>query len=128
MSFGKLLTVFLIMLFLSGCFATTKKYEAVLRSWVSSSEDELISSWGVPDSFYEAGGKRYLTYSNSRSGYVPGTPPTMYTTSVYGNTGYTTAYGGTSGFSYNNHCKTTFTVVDGKITSWTWKGNSCTSK
>lgn len=111
---------------LSAC-ATTEKYEAVLKTWIGSSERELINSWGPPSSVYEVNGDKYLTYQSSRSGYVPGVAPT-YQTSFIGNTAYTTSYGGTPGYSYNHHCKTTFTVSGGVINHWRYEGNSCKSK
>ncbi len=116
----------LLCLTLSAC-ATTEKYEAVLRSWVGHNEDELISSWGPPTGVYESGNNKYLTYQNSNSGYVPGVAPT-YQTTLIGNTLYTNAIGGSPGYSYTNHCKTTFTVTNNVIQSWRWEGNSCKSE
>ena len=110
-------------LLLSAC-ATAEKYEAILKSWVGNSESSLINSWGPPDSVYENGGQKYLTYFKSRSGYVPGTSPT-YQTQLIGNTAYTTSYGGSPGFAYNQNCKTTFTVSRGKIIQWRYEGNAC---
>jgi hypothetical protein len=113
-------------LLLAGC-ATEAKYEAALKSWVGNSESSLVNSWGPPDSVYENGGTKYLTYQKSRSGYIPGTTPT-YQTQIIGNTAYTNSYGGSSGYSYNQNCKTTFTISGGRITNWRWEGNNCRSQ
>jgi hypothetical protein len=115
----------LVMLGMSAC-ATTENYEKILGSWMGSSEDSLIAKWGPPDSFYQSGEAKYLTYSRSESSYIPGTPPTYQTTCSFGNC-RTTAVGGSSGFTVNSNCKTTFTVVGGKITNWRYQGNDCTA-
>ena len=105
---------------LAGCLATTSKYEDKLKTWVGESESVLVAKWGVPDSFYEAGSTKYLTYNYRNTGYVP--PKTT-------NYGFGSAYSSTSrGYSYDNQCKTTFTIVASKVTSWRYKGNSCRSK
>jgi len=114
---------------LAGCLATEQKYVQVLDTWKGESEQELVASWGVPDSVYQSSSSKpkYLTYNYRKTGYVPGISPT-YQTSIIGNTAYTTAYGGSSGYSYNNNCKTTFTIVGSTITSWRYEGNACRSK
>lgn len=104
--------------------ATTEKYEAILKSWVGLPERELIQSWGPPDSVYESSGVKYLTYSKSGAGYVPGIAPT-YQTTVTGNTAYTRSYGGSPGYAYNLRCKTSFTIENEVIQSWRWEGNAC---
>jgi len=115
--------VIVAILILASC-ATTENYEKILASWVGQSEGALIRSWGPPDSSYESSSDKYLTYSKSRSGYIPGTQPS-YQTQIIGGTAYTTAYGGSPGYSYNRNCKTTFTVSSGTITSWRYEGNAC---
>ncbi|MDD0995319.1 hypothetical protein M5G20_05490 [Pseudomonas sp. TNT2022 ID1044] len=114
---------------MAGC-ATTAKYEAKLASWVGSPEGDLILSWGPPQQVYETdGGVKYLTYSSSRQVYIPGTAPT-YTTNYnpYTNSATTTSLGGTPAQSFNMGCQTTFQVSNGTISSWSWKGNDCTSQ
>ncbi len=118
-------TVLIAAVFLAGC-ATSENYEKVLDTWVGSTEAELVSSWGPPNSFYESDGTRFLTYVRSRSGYIPGTAPT-YQTTIIGNTAYTSSYGGSPGFSYSKHCKTTFTISGGTISTWRYEGNNCTA-
>lgn len=117
---------FVLFILLTGC-ATTANYEAILQTWIGSTEMDLISKWGPPQQVYEAtGGVKYLTYQDSRSGYVPGTSPTYYTTyNNYTNTATTTSVGGSSGYSYTKSCQTTFEIRNGYITSWRWKGNAC---
>ncbi len=119
-----LITLGLVFL-LTGC-ATEAKYGEMLDTWMGSSESQLISQWGAPASVYEADGAKYLTYRNSASGYVPGSPAS-YQSTVIGNTVYTNRIGGTSGFMINRWCDTTFTVKGGVIIHWSWQGNGCRS-
>ena len=113
-------------LLLSAC-ATTEKYEANLQTWIGSPEAELVRSWGPPDSFYESGESRYLTYHWSNSGVIPGTSPS-YTSTLIGNTMYTNPIGGTPAIAYNNNCSTAFEVRSEKVVSWSWKGNHCVAE
>jgi hypothetical protein len=115
----------LAMLGLSAC-ATTEKYEKILGSWVGASEDSLIAKWGPPDSSYQSGETKYLTYARSNSAYIPGTAPTYQTTCSLGICN-TIAVGGSPGFTVNSNCKTTFTLSGGKITNWRYQGNDCTA-
>jgi len=115
-----------IIFLISGC-ATTANYEKLLSSWVGSPESALISSWGPPSSVYESDGTKYLTYSKSNSGYIPGVAPSYQTTYV-GNTAYTTPVGGYAGFAYSNNCSTTFTISNKTITNWRYEGNACRSR
>jgi len=122
-----LLVVFCVAAFVATGCATTEKYEAILKSWVGSSERALVSAWGPPADVYEApNGTRILTYRSSRNVYIPGQAPN-YTTTVIGNTAYTNAVGGRAPMSFGVSCETYFTVSKGKITRWRHKGNDCTS-
>ena len=122
----KLLFLIIPLVLLFGC-ATTANYEKVLNSWVGSQESALVSSWGPPSSVYQSDRVKYLTYSKSNSGYVPGVAPSYQTTYV-GNTAYTSPVGGSPGFAYNSNCSTTFTVTSGVITNWRYEGNACRSR
>ena len=87
-------------------------------------ENELLSSWGPPDSTYESGGTKYLTYVDDSTVALPGTAPSYWST-VVGNTMYSNPVGGTPPLVINKHCKTTFTVQNGTIVDWRWEGNAC---
>lgn len=121
-----LLSVMAIAALLTGC-ATTEKYEAKLNSMIGMQETELVADWGIPNGMYEADGVRYLSYTNTESGYVRGTAPVTRTTIINGKA-YTNTTGGTPGYGYTNSCTTTFTVVNKKVTAWKNKGNDCTSE
>jgi hypothetical protein len=107
-----------------GC-ATESGYKDVLDSYVGSPEAALLAQWGPPDQAYSSDpDTKYLTFSRSRTGYVPGVPPT-YQTSC--NSGFCTTIpvGGSPGFSYTNSCRTFFKVVHGTIEAWGFTGNAC---
>lgn len=119
----RLLSAVLLSVIVAGC-ATEGKYGQMLDTWMGMPESQLLSKWGAPSSAYESGGVKYLTYSDSASGYMPGTAPS-YQSTVVGNTVYTNRVGGTPGFAFNRWCDTTFTVKSGVIVNWSWKGNAC---
>lgn len=121
--FRKALTSTVFML-LAAC-ATTAGYEEILDSWMGSSESSIVSSWGAPDNVYTApDGTRIITYYSSRNIVLPGTAPT-YTTTVYGNTAYTTSSGGSPATNIGMSCETSFTIKKGRIISWRYQGNDC---
>ena len=121
--FKRLLLFFPLLLLLSSCLST-EEYEKRLSSWVGSTEESLISAWGPPHRVYESGGTKYLTWVRSDTMTLPGSEPT-YNTQFYGNTAYTTAYGGSDPITMNLRCQTTFTISGGFVRRWRWEGNNC---
>jgi len=88
-----------------GC-ATQEGYEKILSSYVGSSETALLAQWGPPDNVCSSDAStKYLTYSKSRSGYVPGVPPTYQSSCSFGFC-TTVPIGGSPGYSYTDTCKT----------------------
>lgn len=132
----------LFMLLMAGC-ASTKGYEQTLQTWVGSSEASLVRKWGIPAHVYKSGGEKYLAYNSSRNVYIPGTSPTYHTTyspgtattTGYGSSTYNTtysggsattrAYGGSAPRNINYQCATTFEISNGRVSSWSYKGNNC---
>ena len=110
---------------LTAC-ATTENYEKILSTNIGKPETALVATWGIPTSMYENEGVRYLTYTQTESGYIPGTNPTVSTTYI-GGKAYTRSVGGSQGVGYTNTCSTTFTVVNKIVTNYSYKGNSCKS-
>ena len=121
----KALALTAVMIILTGC-ATRANYEKALNSWVGSTEIDLIRKWGVPQQFYETGGRKFLVYSSSRNMHIPGTPPS-HTSTVVGNTTYKNRVGGTPDRDIELTCKTTFELENEKVVSWRWQGNDCTA-
>ena len=134
----KLSSLLIMLIGLTGCYSTAN-YEKMLSSWIGQSELELISVWGPPQSSYQASTNvkviQFVSQSNVQiGGFTTTTPVTTYNTgSVYGNNG-SAFYSGTS-TSYvptttpiQNialNCTTIFTIEDGIVSNWKWKGNAC---
>lgn len=94
--------------------ATQEKYERRLNDWVGRSEEELISSLGVPTSTHNlnSGGKLIL-YRNRG-------------TAVIGGGSIGPAEIDNKGMTW---CETTFKLgPDAKVLSASFKGNACRSK
>jgi len=121
----KAITLTVILIVLAGC-AVRANYENVLNSWVGATEIDLVRKWGVPQQFYETGGRKFLVYSSSRNMILPGSPPS-YTQTVVGNTIYKNRVGGIPDQYIELNCKTTFELENEKVVSWRWQGNDCTA-
>ena len=127
-----LLATFLI----SGC-ATTKGYQEVLETWVGSSADDLVSSWGPPTSVYElSNGGKVIQYNRSNTGQVGGytyqSPETTYhngsgyssgQASAYDNYG-NSAHATSSGYSSYNGSSTTYTTKTTPVYNVTYTCNT----
>ncbi len=122
----KKLLITLLALITTAC-ATTANYEKILNSWVGAKEIDLVRSWGAPDNQYESSGTKFLTYQRTSNIYMPGTSPT-YTTTVIGNTAYTSSSGGSPAYNIHMSCKTTFEVKNERIVNWRWEGNGCKAR
>lgn len=118
----------LAILLITGC-ATTANYEKILQTWVGSPVDNLVRSWGPPQSQYElSDGGKVIEYSNSSTATMGGyTTYQSVTTYNYDGT-YSTSSVPTTTPTYNVQysCRTIFDVDEnGTITSWRWEGNNC---
>ena len=54
----RILLVFIVILSLSSCGYREKRNAEVLDSWIGSTEQEIVSAWGRPDSDYDSGNMR----------------------------------------------------------------------
>jgi len=130
---------------LSGC-ATTANYEKMLNTWVGFHVDNLVSSWGPPQSSFKlSDGSVVIEYVNSRYAQVGGYRYTAPETTYRSGSISTSGTGGSSSGTYADTsttyvqkqapvytvhliCKTRFTVhPQGIITKWSWQGNNCTA-
>jgi hypothetical protein len=112
-------------LIISGC-ATKEGYEKVVRSWIGSSEIELVRNWGPPTQAYETGGSKFLVYDNQGQLYIPGQAPTYHTTYYpYLGTATTQAFGGTPPLLVPTRCTTVFETKDSQIVDYRFEGNKC---
>jgi hypothetical protein len=121
----RLLAIFIAIVGISGC-ATTANYEKVLQTTIGKSEKDLVAAWGIPQGSYENEGVRYLTYSRSESGVIPGTPARANTVMIGGKP-YTNVVGGSPAIGYTNACTTIFRIEKKFVVSYEFKGNACTA-
>jgi hypothetical protein len=119
----KLLAVFIATFGIFGC-ATTANYEKVLQTTIGKSEKDLVAVWGIPQGSYENEGVRYLTYSRSESGVIPGQPARANTVTISGKS-YTNMVGGSPAIGYTNACTTIFKIENKLVVSYEYKGNDC---
>lgn len=119
------LLAILVAVVLAGC-QTTDNYEFYLDSWVGRTETDVIRVWGVPTQAFDSGGHRFLQYGSRANVTMPGAPATS-TTTFIGNQAFTTTTGG-SPINITLTCTTTFDLVDGRVVSWTYRGNNCVAR
>ena len=102
--------IFLLsLLFVSACgtlwntnaIPEENKYETMLNGWMGETKSNLLKTWGVPTSTYQVNKhEEMIAFNRTNDGF--------------------TQYG-----SYNYQCITTFTLTDGKVSHWNYRGNSC---
>lgn len=98
---------------ITGC-ATQAKYEESLRSWEGSDASDLVARWGVPLRTIDLdGGKKAYEYYEGQNNAIYGRNP-------YSNTVTQT--------NYQVGCATTFIISNGKVESWSYRGNICRSR
>ena len=121
----KLLVTVIAVIGLIGC-ATTENFEKKVSVHVGQTENQLVAAEGIPTSMYENEGIRYLTYSRSESGVIPGQPARANTVMIGGKP-YTNMVGGTPAIGYSSSCTVIFKVVNKVVVSYEYKGDSCRS-
>jgi len=119
----RLLPLYIAILGISSC-ATTANYEKILQATLGKSETALVAAWGIPQGSYENEGVRYLTYSRSDSGVIPGQPARANTVMIGGKP-YTNMVGGSPAIGYTNACTTIFKIEKKIVISYEHKGNDC---
>jgi len=113
---------------LAGCATTTTTagYSAMVDKWLGQSETTLVRQWGPPARAYDAGGRRFVQYIESRNVSMPGVAPN-YTATTVGSQSYITAAGGMDAWVANVSCQTNFEIDQGKIVAVRFRGNGCRS-
>lgn len=103
---------------LGACTNQLAQRQAYLNQFVGQPEAALVQAMGVPSRSFETGGVTYLAYSEQRTSFLPGAP--SYAPFYFG------GYGGAFPPQIVQlDCETTFQIVDGKITTYTLRGNAC---
>lgn len=101
---------------LAGC-APAFNRPAFLATFVGQPEAEVVRRLGVPSRTYEANGRKFLAYTEQRSDVV---------SAGIGFGGY---FGPSFGYFpsevIERGCETTFEVADGRVLTWSLRGNAC---
>jgi hypothetical protein len=116
----KLLAAAIVLALLAGCANNTLQQRiAYLNQFVGVSEQDLVRVLGVPTRSFETGGHLFLAYVDRRIDIIPGPP-------VWGPWGFNNFYPGAFPSQViEQSCETTFDLVDGRVQSFTLRGNAC---
>jgi hypothetical protein len=114
---GRLGLLVLISL-VAGCTDMLAAREAQLNTFVGKPEMDVVQAMGVPTRTYETGGVKFLSYQQQQTQVIPASPWYWYGP-VPG------FYGGFPPQVVTWACDTTFTVSDGRVSSFTLRGNGC---
>ncbi len=99
---------------------------AYLATLVGQPETELIRQLGVPSRTYEAGGRKFVAYTERRTTVYQGGP---FFGGFGGGFGYLGAgygyYGAFPSQVLERGCETTFELGEGRVLTWSLRGNSC---
>lgn len=114
----------LALLALAGCGDPGREeLEARLGEMVGGSEAELVRRMGVPARVVEAGGRRFLAYSQTwlDTAYMPGAAAAGFVGwGPRGPFGY-----GFAGPLVQRGCEATFEVAGDRVAGFTLRGNAC---
>jgi len=94
---------------------------AFLATFVGRSEDEVVRRLGVPSRTFEANGRKFLAYAEHRT--------EVSTVGISFGFGGFDSFG--TGFGYSpsqvidRGCETTFEVANGRVLTWSLRGNAC---
>lgn len=117
----------LCFLFLMGCVSDQNAYNNELQNWVGMSQETLYESWGTPNNeFYVSQNEKVVTYvQNDGNSPIDGnTQPYAGYEVQYGPIA-TPDYGFPSDENQDYYCKTSFTIVNGEVTDYTFNGDDC---
>lgn len=134
------LTLVAALLALAGCAVPSAAERARLDALIGKSELDLIRTRGVPTRTFTTDGHVFLAYSSSYTDYSPGFGGySPFGDGPFGGFGYGGfGYGGFGygGFGYGGFggippsidtysCSTTFEIEQGRVASWTLRGDGC---
>ena len=124
----------IIIFLLFACAFNGVNYGQQLENWVGQSEQSLLTSWGKPTIQKTLGNhKKLFIYIKYNDWYVP--EEYFYANPMWGANDmiydpffdeYTmTPYSQIVDTRVEGVCQTSFTLIDGIITSYQWHGNGC---
>jgi len=117
----------LVLLALAGCGDPGREeLEGRLGELVGTSETELVRRMGAPARVVEAGGRRFLAYTQSwlDTGYMPGAAAAGF--GGFGpRGGFGMGYGFGAPLLVERNCEATFEVANSRVAAFTLRGNAC---
>jgi len=117
-------TTLLTLTLIYGC-ATTEGYKNIVNAWVGQPEAELVRTWGPPQRSYQTEESKFFVYYSQKDIYVPGSITTYPNDFDESGTAFRQSYGGVPDRTLTYSCETSFEIIDGVITSWSFRGNDC---
>src|SRR4051794_3272161 len=112
------LLALLLIGFLGACTDMLAARQAQLNTLIGRPEVELVQVMGVPTQTFETGGVRFLSYQQQQTQVIPASPWYYYGPMP----GF---YGGFPPQMVTWACDTTFQIVEGRVASYTLRGNGC---
>ena len=113
-------------LLLGGCADGLKRRQAAMAPLVGQTETDLVRQLGVPTRTIEVGGHRFLAYDESWIDVIPGGPIVPLGGPWWGPGWGPIGVGGIPPSVVQWTCVTTFEIVEGRVISFTIRGNGCT--
>lgn len=117
--------LFLLLIFILPACASNSSYDDNMQQYVGMSELSLQESWGMPNNmFYVTPNEKVVSYLKIDNGPIDG-DTTPYSDEV--------AYGPISSPDFGNpqhntyYCETSFTIINGQVSSYTFNGDDCVS-
>ena len=102
---------------LTGCTNQLAERQAELSHWVGQPEAQLVAALGAPNRVFDSGPTKFLTYEDTYLQEGP-TGPYYFGPGPAAPTGF-------SGLRYTLVCDTTFSVADGVVKAFRFRGNGC---
>ena len=119
----------LLVLGVAGCAPPIDR-SPYLNALVNQPETEVVRRLGVPARTYETAGHRFIAYQERQTSLYSSGPSFAFG-GFGGGYGYGGGFGGL-GYGFSNSqvveriCETTFEITDGRVTTWSLRGNGCT--
>lgn len=112
----------------------TEAYEAELQTWINRDEVSLLSKWGAPTYTYTIdSATKLLVFDKTYTRFVQGRPPSIfideheYKKEHHNKKKHKEVIfdPGSPDHIESSNCKTSFTIKNKKVISWTWEGDAC---
>lgn len=111
-----------LLLVVGGCANHLVARRAYLNSLVGESELQLVRQMGVPTRSFALDGEKFLAYDHRWLEFAPG----FYAGPPWWGPGWGPwGWGASPPLLVQRGCETTFEIIDGKVASYSLRGDSC---